>query len=122
MARFVRVVLALDVALVVLAVAGSWWLASADLALGVAAGGLLGTANVAALGWIGGRLVAPDGVKWPWALALAGKFALLIGVVAVAVLYVPMDVIGFVVGLSASGVALVAGTAWLATRNVELTP
>ena len=121
-ARFVRIVLALDVALVAVTIVGTWLLASGPAALGVTAGGILGTANLAALGFIGGRLVAPEGARWPWALALAGKFALLLGAVAAAVLYVPMDVIGFAVGLSVSGAAVVAGTAWLAARNLELTP
>jgi hypothetical protein len=120
--RFLKVVLVLDGALVAVVLAVCAAFLPADVTLGVAVGGALGAANLAALGWLGGRLVTGEGAKWPWALALAGKFALLIGVVAVAVLYVPMDVVGFVTGLTAAGVAMVAATAWLAVRNVELTP
>ena len=58
--------------------------------------------------------------RWRYAFLMGAKFVLLIGAVWLAVRYVPMDVIGFVAGLSASGRAIVAATSWVAWRGVEL--
>lgn len=120
-ARFLKVTVAVDLALVVLALVATHFLASRDVLTGVAVGGGLGTVNLVGLAWLCGRLVAGEGVKWPWALGLALKFTGLIGLVFLAVRFVPMDVVGFVGGLSASGLAMVVGTSWLAVRKVELT-
>lgn len=120
--RFLKVAAALNLGLAVLAVGVTALLADGNAVTGVAVGGLLGTANLVGLAWLGGGLVTPGGAKWPWALGLALKFALLILVVFLAIRYVPMDVIGFVAGLSASGLAIVGQTAWMAARKVELTP
>ncbi len=118
--RFLKVAVVLDMMLVALALAATYLLASPDALLGVAVGGALGTVNLVGLAWMCGRLVTGEGAKWPWALGLALKFALLIGLVFLAVRYVSMDVVGFVAGLSASGLAMVVGASWLAVRKVEL--
>jgi hypothetical protein len=119
---FLMATVAVDVVVVALVLAATYFLASQDALIGVAVGGVLGVLNLFSLAWLCGRLVATEGTKWPWAVGLALKFALLIGVVFLAVTYVPMDVIGFVVGLSASGLAMVLATSWLAIRKMELTP
>ncbi len=120
--RFLKVTLGIDVVLVLLALLVSFLVATGDMTVGIGVGGALGTLNLLGLAWLCGRLVRGEGAKWPWALGLALKFMLLIALVFVAVVYLPMDVIGFVVGISASGVAMVFGTSWLAVRKVEVTP
>lgn len=119
--RFLWVTVAVDVALCVLGVGLAAALAPRDVTLGIAVGGALGTVNLVALAWLSGRLLRPAGAKWPYGLALAGKFALLIAAVYAAMVWVPMDVVGFVGGLSASALATVVGAGYLAARNGELT-
>ncbi len=88
---------------------------------GVAAGGLLGTANLAGLGFLARRLIAHTGPRWPYGLALGLKFVLLVLLVYLAVRYVPMDVAWFVAGLSVSGLAILGGALHLSLRRLDLT-
>jgi hypothetical protein len=119
--RFLKMTLGVDLVLVAVLLVATYLFATPDALMGVAVGGGLGTVNLVGLAWLCGRLVSGEGVKWPWALGLALKFALLIGLVFLAVSFLSMDVVGFVAGLSASGLAMVIGTSWLAVRNVDLT-
>lgn len=88
---------------------------------GVLVGGALGTANLAGLGWLGRRLVGPLGPRWPYGLALGLKFVVLVAIVYLAVRYVPMDIVWFVVGLSVSGLAILGGALHLSLRRLDLT-
>lgn len=121
-AAFLKRTLWLDGALfglaIILAVALS---GSAESVVGVLAGGVLGMANLAGLGFLGRRLVGPLGPRWPYGFALGLKFVLLVTLVYLVVRYVPMDVVWFVVGLSVSGLAILGGAMHLAWRRLELT-
>ncbi len=88
---------------------------------GVGVGGVLGTANLAGLGLLARRLVGHAGPRWPYGLALGLKFVLLVVLVYLAVRYVPMDVVWFVVGLSVSGLAILGGALNLSLRRLDLT-
>jgi len=118
--RFLALVIVLDLALFAALAAGVLALGDGRAVTGALAGGGLGTLNLAGLAWLCGRLVAPAGRRWPYAVLLALKFAAMIGLVYLAVRHLDMNVIWFVVGLSAAGIAVVAGAAYLALRDVEL--
>jgi hypothetical protein len=117
---FVTLTAALDAALALVAVGLAFALASWEALLGVAVGGGLGWINLLALGFLCRKAMTTQGARWPYLAGMAGKFALLIAVVSVAVRFVPMDVIGFVVGLSMSGLAILGTAAYMAVRRVEL--
>jgi hypothetical protein len=117
---FLRLVVGAAVGLFVAALAVAAVVASRDTLAGVAVGGLLGTVNLFAISWLCARAIASRSGRWRYAVALAAKFALLIGVVWIAVAYVPMDIVGFVAGLSASAVAIVVATSYVAVRKLEL--
>lgn len=88
---------------------------------GVAVGGVLGTANLAGLGFLARRLIGHAGPRWPYGLALGLKFVILVALVYLAVRYVPMDVAWFVAGLSVSGLAILGGALHLSLRRLDLT-
>jgi len=121
-ARFLKLTVIVNLVIVALSLTATHLMGFEDALPGVAWGGGLGIVNIVGLAWLGGRLVSGQGTQWIWAVALALKFSLLIGLVYVAVRYLSLDVVGFVAGLSASGLALVIATSWLAVRKGELTP
>jgi len=92
---------------------------------GAALGAGLGCLNIAALGWLGMRIVAEgEGRRrWAWALALAGKFALLLGVVAWALRALPVDPLALVAGFGGSLLAvLIGGLLWYRPGGAETPP
>ena len=89
---------------------------------GVALGAGLGCLNVAALGFLGGR-IAREGEgrrRWIWALALALKFALFLGIVAWALWALPVDPPATVTGFGGSFLAVViGGLTWYRAGGLE---
>ncbi len=121
-AGFIRWTLWLDGTLFGLALLLAFVLSGAPNSIaGVVVGGVLGTANLAGLGILARRLIGRDGPRWPYGLALGLKFVLLVSLVYLAVQYVPMDVVWFVVGLSVSGLAILGGALNLSLRRLDLT-
>lgn len=118
--RFVALVLGLDLVLLGSALALALLAGGAGSVVGVLAGGGLGTANLVGLAWLCGRMVAPGGRRWIYAILLALKFAAMVGLVFLAVRHLDMDVIWFVAGLTTAGLAVVGSTSYLAIRGVEL--
>ena len=117
---FLKLTVGLAVGLFVLELAVAGFTMPGDVLAGVAVGGGLGTINLAVLSWLCVKVLRATERRWRYAFLMGAKFVLLIGAVWLAVRYVPMDVIGFVAGLSASGLAIVAATSWVAWRGVEL--
>jgi len=118
--RFLAMVVAVDLALfaalgILVAIIGT-----PQVRTGVLAGGGLATLNLLGIAWISSRLVAATRGRALYVGLLAAKFALLIGLVYLAVRSLDMNVIWFVVGLSTAGLAVVVGASYLALRNVEL--
>jgi hypothetical protein len=118
--RFLMWTVGIDVGLVVLALALALVLGSSEWVLGIALGGVLGILNLLGLAWLCGKALATDTHRMAYGLALGLKFALLIGLVYLAIRFVPMPAPAFVAGLSASGVAVLGATSWLAIRGTEL--
>jgi hypothetical protein len=121
-AAFLRRVAVTDGVLSALAVALWAVLGSPDGLLGVAAGVVLGTANLVALAWLARAAFTAPRHRWVHLVLLGLKFAVLIGAVWIAVRYLPMDLAAFVAGLSAPLVAMVGTAVWAALRQVELEP
>jgi hypothetical protein len=119
--RFIRVVVALDGLLFALAAGLALALASGDALAGVLVGGGIGTVNLLVLSWLCRRAIAFPGRRWFYIGGMIAKFVVLGVLVFLAVLFVPMDVIGFVAGLSVSGVALLGAASWLSCSGAELT-
>lgn len=116
-----------------------WWAGGISVALvvgalaiggegtpgGVALGAGLGCLNIAALGHLGGRLVRPgdDRRRWVWALLLALKFALFLGVVGWALWALPVDPLGVAVGLLGPMIAVgIGGWTWYRAGGLETPP
>jgi len=118
---FLKMALAVDGCLLAIAVAIALLSASTDSLLGVLVGGALGTANLFTLGWLCMKAIGTKGAKWPYMVGMAMKFLLLITLVYLAVEYVPMSIVWFVVGLSVSGLAILGATAYLSARSLDLT-
>ena len=119
--RFIRVVMALDGLLFALAAGLALALASGDALAGVLVGGGIGSVNLVVLSWLCRRAIAFPDRRWFYIGGMIAKFLVLGALVFLAVLFVPMDVIGFVAGLSVSGVALLGAASWLSYRGAELT-
>lgn len=118
--RFLVLIVGLDLAIVATLVIGVLAVGGPGAALGGLIGAALGTVNLVGLAWLGGHLIVSGGRRWIYALLLGMKFAAMIALVYLAVRYLDMDVIWFVVGLSTAGLAVVAGASYLALRDVEL--
>ncbi|MBM4396709.1 MAG: hypothetical protein FJ087_13595 [Deltaproteobacteria bacterium] len=118
---FLRLTALVDAALCAVALVAAAVFGPGDWVVGIAAGGALGAANLLSLGWLCGRLLGGEGRKWPYGVLLGCKFAVLVTLVWAAIRFMPMDVVAFVIGLSASGVAIVSAAGFVAVRNVELT-
>jgi hypothetical protein len=71
-----------------------------DLTLAVAVGGMLMTANFVALRLLAARALKGAHVKLAYAVALAGKFAVVAGLLALLVIVFEIDVLGLVLGMS----------------------
>lgn len=68
---------------------------------GVLSGGLVGIANYAAMCWLGRRILdAPRRPRAFYAALFVGKLTVLFGVIAAILTYLPVDAIGFLVGVS----------------------
>ncbi len=117
----IRRILLLDLVLLLAAILVAWLWTPLPFVLGIAVGGLLGTANLAVLSWLCHRAVQSSDHRWRYVAAMGGKFLLLVALVFVCIRWVPMDLMAFVIGLSLAGVAIVVATSWVALRRMELT-
>ncbi len=118
--KFFRLTLAIGAVLAAVAVALAWALGSGEFALGAVVGAGLGLVNLAALAWLCGRTVGDGERRGLYAALLGVKFAALIAVVFVVVKFVPMDTVGFVIGMSPAALAVVGSSSYLAVRRLEL--
>lgn len=118
---FLKMTIAMDGLLLGVALVLAFVLSSDGSVAGLLAGGALGIANLFALGWLCLKAITAQNGRWPYLVGMALKFVLLITLVYLAVAFLPVSVIWFVVGLSASGVAILGATAYLAARGLELT-
>lgn len=119
-ARFLRLVLILDAILLTMVGLGAVVLASMSVLVGVLVGGGIGALNLALLAWLSVGIMSAKARRWVYGLALGVKFAVLVFMVFAAVRWVPMDVIGFVGGLTTAVLAILGGTLWIALKNLEL--
>ncbi|MBL6974405.1 MAG: ATP synthase subunit I [Deltaproteobacteria bacterium] len=118
---FLKMTIALDGALLGIALVLAFVLSSDGSVYGLLVGGALGAANLFALGWFCLKAISSEGGRWPYLVGMALKFVLLITLVYLAVAFLPMNVIWFVVGLSASGLAILGATAYLSAQGLDLT-
>ena len=119
--QLIRLIVVLDAVLVVVCVILAALIVDTNALIGVGTGGALGTVNLLALAWLCRRAVSFPDHRWRYLLAMGAKFIMLVVMVFAAIHWIPMDLVGFVIGLSAAGLAIVIGTSWVALQNVELT-
>lgn len=116
---FTKTVLAATVALSIVVLCIFALVSDIEGISGVLIGSGLGVINLLAISWLCKRLVT-RAYHPIYIIGFVAKFGLLIALVWVAVIWLPMDLIGFVAGLSASVVGIVVITAYTALRKVEL--
>ena len=85
----------------VVAVASALFLGLGPTTWGVVAGGVVGTANFAALKWLGRKFMgAPGKSRTFYASLFMGKLTVLFGVIALCLVVLPITALGFLVGIS----------------------
>ncbi|NOZ02435.1 MAG: hypothetical protein GXP54_11165 [Deltaproteobacteria bacterium] len=118
---FLKMVIAMDGVLLGLGLVPALALSTDGSVTGLVVGGGLGAANLCALGWLSLKAFTSKGGRWPYLAGMTLKFVLLIALVYLAVVYLPMSIVWFVVGLTVSGLAILGATAYLSVKHLELT-
>ena len=81
--------------------------ASVNFTVGIAAGGLLAALNFKALVWLAKKLKSAEGRKELYLGLILFKFGILIAAIYLVMKYIPMDYLGFIIGLSVIFVVIV---------------
>lgn len=90
----------------------------ADVTAGVALGAIIGTANFTAIRWVIGRtFAAKEKSKGGLMLLLIVKMAALMAGVFLIIRFVPVNVVGFLVGISVFFVSIIVETIRMQSRN-----
>jgi hypothetical protein len=87
-------------------------------ALGLSVGGLIGALNFSAIRWLVARATqTSEGKSNKAALLFVPKMSALIGVVFLAIWFLPMSSVAFAIGFSLFFVAILIETTWTALRG-----
>jgi hypothetical protein len=99
----------------VIACASALFLGLGPTTWGVVAGGVVGTANFAALKWLGSKFMdAPGKSRTFYASLFMGKLTVLFGIIALALVVLPITPLGFLVGISVLMPAIAITYVWRA--------
>jgi hypothetical protein len=109
---FVRSALTANVILVLMVAPVAWWIGGIPVLIGALLGGMVGMMNLYAMSWLLHRIIGGDtttGYKTRYAVMLAGKFMAVLVVILIAVVFIGLDALGFLLGLSTMVVSLFVG-------------